>query len=72
MLKEEFQWLFFESLWNDWFKDRVSFSSYSQILSSILFTKTPFATVAVNPQPTDLKSIQYSTHRGLYVQKNPT
>lgn len=60
---------FFESPLNGQFKDRVSFFFYSQILSDISFTKTPFATAALNPKSTDLKSIQYSTPRGLYLQK---
>lgn len=47
----------------------VSFFFYSQILSDISFTKTPFATAALNPKSTDLKSIQYSTLWGLYLQK---
>lgn len=59
---------FFESPLNGQFKDRVSFF-YSQILSGISFTETPFATAALNPKSTDLKSIQYSTLQGLYLQK---
>lgn len=66
LLKEEFQFLFWESV-SDQFKDRMSF--YSQMPLGILFTKTPFATVALNPQSTDLKNIQYSTHWGLYLKK---
>lgn len=42
---------------------------YSQKLSGILFTKIPFATAALNPKWSDVKSIQYSTLRGLYLQK---
>lgn len=60
---------FFESPLNGQFKDRVFFFFYSQILSDISFPKTPFATAALNPKSTDLKSVQYSTLRGLHLQK---